>query len=65
VVVGGNVGGSLLLPNQSGICGRLQVMPYHVAVKLMIIQLKMPDINAIPLLLHIAAGCSWFYLVFG
>ena len=56
----------VFLLNQAGICGRLEVMPYHLEVKLMIIQLKMlPDINSIPLLLHIAAGWSWFYLVFG
>ena len=61
-----NLAWHLLLPNQTGICGRLEVMPDHAAVNVMVIQLKMlPDISSIPLLLHIAAGCSWFYLVFG
>ena len=33
-------------------------MPYHVEVKLMIIQLKMlPDIKSIPLLLHMVLPC--------
>ena len=61
-----NLAWHLFLPNQTGICGRLEVMPYHVEVKLMIIQLKMlPEINFTSLLLHIAAGWSLFCLVFG
>ena len=45
-----NLAWHLFLPNQTGISGRLEAMPYHVEVKLLITQLKMlPDISSIPL----------------